>query len=104
MHFAVDTEQGLLSPVIHNAGDLSLAGLALMTNTQLLLPIIGNELGLSFSQIGLIMTCQYVAGAVASPAYALFAMNRELAKLDGRDFGGTRTHAKPWNHGPSCDK
>lgn len=25
---AVDTEQGLLSPVIHNAGDLSLAGLA----------------------------------------------------------------------------
>jgi len=26
--FAVDTEQGLLSPVIHNAGDLSLAGLA----------------------------------------------------------------------------
>ena len=30
----------------------------------LLLPIIGNELGLSFSQIGLIMTCQYIAGAV----------------------------------------
>ena len=26
--FAVDTEQGLLSPVMHNAGDLSLAGLA----------------------------------------------------------------------------
>jgi pyruvate dehydrogenase E2 component (dihydrolipoamide acetyltransferase) len=26
--FAVDTEQGLLSPVIHSAGDLSLAGLA----------------------------------------------------------------------------
>uniref|UniRef100_UPI00157AE32E 2-oxo acid dehydrogenase subunit E2 n=1 Tax=Nocardioides jensenii TaxID=1843 RepID=UPI00157AE32E len=26
--FAVDTERGLLSPVIHNAGDLSLAGLA----------------------------------------------------------------------------
>ncbi len=32
----------------------------------LLLPIIGNELGLSFSQIGLIMTCQYIAGAVAN--------------------------------------
>jgi MFS family permease len=32
----------------------------------LLLPIIGRELGLSFSQIGLIMTCQYVAGAVAN--------------------------------------
>ena len=38
----------------------------------LLLPIIGNELGLSFSQIGLIMTCQYLAGAVANiPAGAL---------------------------------
>src|SRR5215831_15325119 len=32
----------------------------------LLLPIIGKELGLSFSQIGLIMTCQYIAGAVAN--------------------------------------
>ena len=32
----------------------------------LLLPIIGGELGLSFSQIGLIMSCQYVAGAVAN--------------------------------------
>ena len=32
----------------------------------LLLPIIGNELGLSFSQIGLIMTCQYIAGAAAN--------------------------------------
>ena len=32
----------------------------------LLLPIIGRELGLSYSQIGLIMTCQFVAGAVAN--------------------------------------
>ncbi|MFZ2648731.1 MAG: MFS transporter [Burkholderiaceae bacterium] len=32
----------------------------------LLLPIIGAELGLTFSQIGLIMTCQYIAGAVAN--------------------------------------
>lgn len=32
----------------------------------LLLPIIGNELGLSFSQIGLVMTCQFIAGAVAN--------------------------------------
>jgi len=32
----------------------------------LLLPLIGNELGLTFSQIGLIMTCQYIAGAVAN--------------------------------------
>src|SRR5439155_18092363 len=32
----------------------------------LLLPIIGRELGLSYSQIGLIMTCQYMAGAIAN--------------------------------------
>ena len=32
----------------------------------LLLPIIGSELGLSFSQIGFIMSCQYIAGAVAN--------------------------------------
>jgi MFS family permease len=32
----------------------------------LLLPIIGKELDLSYSQIGLIMTCQFVAGAIAN--------------------------------------
>jgi MFS family permease len=32
----------------------------------LLLPLIGRELGLSFSEIGLIMTCQYFAGAVSN--------------------------------------
>jgi MFS family permease len=32
----------------------------------LLLPIIGKEMGLSYTQIGLIMTCQYVAGAIAN--------------------------------------
>ena len=32
----------------------------------LLLPLIGNELGLSYSEIGLIMTCQYLASAVAN--------------------------------------
>lgn len=32
----------------------------------LLLPIIGKELGLSYSEIGLVMTCQYVAGAIAN--------------------------------------
>jgi MFS family permease len=32
----------------------------------LLLPIIGRELGLSYSQIGLIMTCQFLAGAIAN--------------------------------------
>ncbi|HEX7052653.1 MAG TPA: MFS transporter [Burkholderiales bacterium] len=32
----------------------------------LLLPLIAHELGLSYSQIGLIMTCQYVASAIAN--------------------------------------
>jgi MFS family permease len=32
----------------------------------LLLPIIGKEMGLSYTQIGLIMTCQYLAGAIAN--------------------------------------
>ena len=32
----------------------------------LLLPLIGSELGLSYSQIGLIMTCKYIASAVAN--------------------------------------
>src|SRR3954451_9116905 len=32
----------------------------------LLLPIIARELGLDYAQIGLIMTCQYVAGALAN--------------------------------------
>jgi MFS transporter, FSR family, fosmidomycin resistance protein len=32
----------------------------------LLLPMIGNELGLSFAQIGSILTCQFAAGAVAN--------------------------------------
>jgi MFS family permease len=32
----------------------------------LLLPIIGKEMGLSYSQIGLVMTCQYIAGAIAN--------------------------------------
>src|ERR1700749_3144912 len=32
----------------------------------LLLPLIGNELGLSYSQIGSILTVQYIAGAVSN--------------------------------------
>jgi sugar phosphate permease len=32
----------------------------------LLLPLIGRELGLDYSQIGLIMTCQYIAGAISN--------------------------------------
>jgi multidrug efflux pump subunit AcrB len=31
-----------------------------------------------------------VAGVVESPVYAIFEMNRALAQLDGRDFGGTQ--------------
>jgi MFS family permease len=32
----------------------------------LLLPLIGNELGLSYSEIGLVMTCQFMAAALAN--------------------------------------
>ncbi len=32
----------------------------------LLLPLIGKELGMSYSQIGLVMTCQYIAGALSN--------------------------------------
>lgn len=32
----------------------------------LILPLIGKELGLTYSQIGLIMTCQYIAGAISN--------------------------------------
>jgi multidrug efflux pump subunit AcrB len=38
-----------------------------------------------------------VAGIVESPVYAIFTMNRELAKLDGRDFGGTKPEVKIYN-------
>ena len=38
-----------------------------------------------------------VAGVVESPVYAILAMNRALAKLDGRDFGGTTSLVKIYN-------
>ena len=38
-----------------------------------------------------------VAGIVESPVYAILAMNRELAKLDGRQFGGTQPGVKIYN-------
>ena len=38
-----------------------------------------------------------VAGVVESPVYAIFAMNRELAKLDGRAFGGTTPTVQVYN-------
>jgi len=38
-----------------------------------------------------------VAGIVESPVYAIFDMNKALAKLDGRDFGGTKPEFKIYN-------
>jgi multidrug efflux pump subunit AcrB len=38
-----------------------------------------------------------VAGVVESPVYAILAMNKELAKLDGRDFGGTLSNVPIYN-------
>ncbi len=38
-----------------------------------------------------------VAGEVESPAYALFAMNAELAKLDAREFGGKEASLPIYN-------
>ncbi|MFA5262612.1 MAG: efflux RND transporter permease subunit [Opitutaceae bacterium] len=38
-----------------------------------------------------------VAGVIESPVYAIFQMNRELAKLDGRDFGGTKPEVRIYN-------
>lgn len=38
-----------------------------------------------------------VAGAVESPVYAILGMNRELAKLEGRAFGGTSPKVKLYN-------
>ena len=38
-----------------------------------------------------------VAGSVESPAYALFALNKELAKLDMREFGATEPDLKIYN-------
>jgi multidrug efflux pump subunit AcrB len=38
-----------------------------------------------------------VAGAIESPVYAILQMNHDLAKLDGRDFGGTQRHLQIYN-------
>ena len=38
-----------------------------------------------------------VAGAVESPAYALLAMNREIAKIDARRFGGDEARLQVLN-------
>ncbi|ACB74738.1 efflux RND transporter permease subunit [Opitutus terrae] len=38
-----------------------------------------------------------VAGVIESPVYAILQMNKALAQLDGREFGGTRDHVKIYN-------
>ena len=38
----------------------------------LLLPLIGKELGLSFGEIGAVMTCQYLVGAISNVPGGLF--------------------------------
>src|ERR1700752_4441063 len=38
----------------------------------LLLPLIGNELGLSYSEIGSILACQFAAGAIANVPGGIF--------------------------------
>ena len=38
----------------------------------ILLPLIGNELGLNYSEIGSILTCQYAAGAIANVPGGIF--------------------------------
>jgi multidrug efflux pump subunit AcrB len=38
-----------------------------------------------------------VAGAIESPVYAILQMNRALAQLDGRDFGGTQRPLRIYN-------
>ena len=38
-----------------------------------------------------------VAGVIESPVYAIFQLNRDLAALDGRDFGGTQPGVTIYN-------
>jgi multidrug efflux pump subunit AcrB len=38
-----------------------------------------------------------VAGVIESPVYAILKMNQALARLDGRDFGGTQSAVKIYN-------
>jgi multidrug efflux pump subunit AcrB len=38
-----------------------------------------------------------VAGAAESPVYAILAMNRQLAELDGRDYGGANREVPVYN-------
>ena len=45
-----------------------------------------------------------VAGAVESPAYAIFAMNRAIAVLDPRSFGGRADHIRVLNAAQPTDE
>jgi hypothetical protein len=62
----------------------------------LLLPIIGLELGLTYSQIGLIMTCQYVAGAIANVPWR---HHHGTGGAQGRAHG--RCRSSGWDF-PTC--
>jgi multidrug efflux pump subunit AcrB len=44
-----------------------------------------------------------VAGVIESPVYAILQMNRALAQLDGRDFGGTQPAVKIYNAAMPAD-
>jgi multidrug efflux pump subunit AcrB len=44
-----------------------------------------------------------VAGVIESPVYAILKMNRALAQLDGRDFGGTQPAVKIYNAAMPAD-
>ncbi len=44
-----------------------------------------------------------VAGAVESPAYAQFTMNREIGKIDARQFGATQAKLPVFNFNPPFD-
>ena len=55
-----------------------------------------------------LMPVTYVTGDVAdraeSPAYAIFAMNRDLKKLDGREFGGRAAAVPVFNLAMPADE
>ena len=44
-----------------------------------------------------------VAGEIESPAYALFELNKQLAELDMRDFGGAKPALQIFNMNPPFD-
>jgi FSR family fosmidomycin resistance protein-like MFS transporter len=74
----VDTTAGAIAPPRSSFQDVLVVsfGHALThwypSTFYLLLPLIGNELGLNYGEIGAILTCQYAAGAIANVPGGLF--------------------------------